>query len=141
MSFSESVFSAEFNQKTVKEDLFVKRNHEIPPRNRCGKTLEDSRRRITKAGHVALTCGSTRPHLEAAQPLWAPPVGCLAPRPTYQPPRRNVDSPPPPRLHLRHPLSWFNPRAQDWCSFLYISAPTTPLRHPQLISHLRRQKP
>ena len=43
-SFDESMFPAGFNQKTIKEDLFIKRNHGIPPRNRRGKTLEDSRR-------------------------------------------------------------------------------------------------
>jgi hypothetical protein len=32
MSFGESVFSAGFIQKTVKEDLIVKGNNEIPPR-------------------------------------------------------------------------------------------------------------
>ena len=36
MSFDESVFLAGFNQKTAKEDLFVKGNHEM--------TWEDSRR-------------------------------------------------------------------------------------------------
>ena len=68
MSFGESMFSVGLNQKTAKEDLFVKRNHGIPSRNRCGKTLEDSRRRITIAGHVSLTCGAAQTHLEAAGP-------------------------------------------------------------------------
>ena len=53
MSFSESVFSTGFNKKTAKEDLFVKRNHGIPPRNQLGKILEDSRRLSTEAGHEA----------------------------------------------------------------------------------------
>ena len=44
MSFGESMFSVGLNQKTAKEDLFVKRNYGIPPCNRCGKTLEDSKR-------------------------------------------------------------------------------------------------
>jgi hypothetical protein len=39
MSFGESMFLAEFNQKTAKEDLFIKGNHGISPRNRRGKTL------------------------------------------------------------------------------------------------------
>ena len=30
MSFAESVFLAGFNQKTTKEDVFVKGNYEIP---------------------------------------------------------------------------------------------------------------
>ena len=72
MSFGESVFSARFNQKTVKGELFVKGNHGIPPRDQCGKVLEDSRRFSTEAGLDPLTCGASRPHLEAAQPLWAP---------------------------------------------------------------------
>ena len=67
MSFGESVFSAGFNQKTVKEDLFVKGNPGIPPCKQCGKTLEDSRRRITEAGQVSLTCG-------AARPMWVLPI-------------------------------------------------------------------
>ena len=49
MSFGESVLSAGFNQKTAKEGLFIKGNHEIPPRNQHGKTLEDFRRLSTKA--------------------------------------------------------------------------------------------
>ena len=74
MSFGEYVFSVGLNQKTAKEDLFVKRNHKIPPHNQCVKSLEDSRSRITEAGHVSLTCGAARPHLEAARPLWVPSV-------------------------------------------------------------------
>ena len=77
MSFGESMFLAGLNQKTAKEDLFVKRNHGIPPRNRCGKTLEDSRRCITEAGHMSLTCGAAWPHLEASKPLWAPPISLI----------------------------------------------------------------
>jgi hypothetical protein len=69
MSFSESVFLAGFNQKTAKEDLFIKRNYGIPPRELCGKVPEDSRRLSTKARHDPLTCGTGRPHLEAARPM------------------------------------------------------------------------
>jgi hypothetical protein len=46
-SFGESVFSAWFIQKTTKGDLFVKRNHIIPQRNRRGKTLEGNPRKMT----------------------------------------------------------------------------------------------
>ena len=74
MSFRESIFLAGFNQKTTKEDVFVKGNHGIPPRNQCGKVLEDSRRLSTKGDHMSLTCGAGRPHLESARPLWAPHV-------------------------------------------------------------------
>jgi len=67
MSFGECVFPVGFIQKNIKEDLFIKINHEVPPRNRYGKTLEDSRRRITEAGQVSLTCG-------AARPMWVLPI-------------------------------------------------------------------
>ena len=74
MSFGESVFLARFNQKTVKGDLFVKGNHRIPPRDQRGKVPEDSRRLSTEAVLDPLTCGASQPHLEAARPLWAPPI-------------------------------------------------------------------
>ena len=74
MSFSESISPAGFNQKTIKGDLFVKGNHGIPPWDEYGKVPEDSRRLSTEAGLDPLTCGAGRPHLEATQPLWAPPV-------------------------------------------------------------------
>ena len=63
MSFGESVFSTGFNQKTAKEDLFVKENHGIPPRVQCGKVPEDSRRLSTEADPEGLPCGASRPHL------------------------------------------------------------------------------
>ena len=66
MSFGESVSSTGFNQKTTKEDLFVKGNYGIPPRDQRGEVLEDSRRLSTKAGLDPLTCGASWPHLEAA---------------------------------------------------------------------------
>ena len=47
-----------FNQKTAKEDLIIKGNHGILPWYQCGKTLEGSRRRITKAGLDPLPCGA-----------------------------------------------------------------------------------
>ena len=58
MSFGEFVFQAGFNQKTAKEDRIIKGNHRIPPRNRRGKTLEDSRRLSTKAGHISAVYSS-----------------------------------------------------------------------------------
>jgi hypothetical protein len=78
MSFGESMFLAGFNQKNVKEDLFVKRNHEILPHNWHGKTLEDSRRLSTKAEAKPLPGGAGWPHLEAAWPLGVPPISLLA---------------------------------------------------------------
>ena len=71
MSFGESMFSTGFNQKTIKGDIFVKGNHEIPPRDQRGKVPEDSRRLSTEAGHMSLTCG-------AAWPLVGPPVNHIA---------------------------------------------------------------
>ena len=50
MSFGESVFSAGFNQKTAKEDLFIKGNHGILPQKQRGKTLEDSPRKMAMRG-------------------------------------------------------------------------------------------
>ena len=74
MSFGESVFLVGFIQKTTKEDLFVKGNHGIPPRDQRGKVPEDSRRLSTKAGLDPLTYGAAQPHCQATRPLWAPPV-------------------------------------------------------------------
>ena len=69
----------------------------------------------------------------------APPAGHPAPQATYQPPRRYVDSPPPPRLHLRRSLSWFDPRAHDGCSGLYISAlAPLPQQIPKTLIHIFR---
>ena len=62
MSFGESMFLAGFNQKTAKEDLFVKGNHGIPPRYLRGKILEDSMSYSTEARHVTLTYGNGRSH-------------------------------------------------------------------------------
>ena len=56
------------------------------------------------------------------------PAGRSGPGPTCQPPRRNVGSPPPSRLHLRRPLSRFDPRAHVGRSSLYILALVTLLR-------------
>ena len=72
MNFGESVFSIGFIQKTIKGDLFVRGNYGIPPRNQREKTLEDSRRRITEAKPMSLTCGTGRHHLEAARPMGPP---------------------------------------------------------------------
>ena len=63
MSFGESMTSVGFNQKIVKEDLFVKGNHVNPRWYLHRKTLEDSRGQITKADPETLTCGAGQPHL------------------------------------------------------------------------------
>jgi hypothetical protein len=78
MSFCESVFPAGFNQKITNEDLFVKGNYGIPPRNQRGKVPEDSRRLSTKGDHMSLTCGAAWPHCQAAQPLVGPPISLFA---------------------------------------------------------------
>jgi len=44
MSFGEYVTVGGFNQKTAKEDPFVKGNYEILPRKQLGKDLEDKKR-------------------------------------------------------------------------------------------------
>jgi hypothetical protein len=49
MSFGESMFPAGFNQKTAKENLFIKGNYGILSRKQRWKTLEDSRRLSTEA--------------------------------------------------------------------------------------------
>ena len=72
--------------------------------------------------------------------------GCLAPllgRPApYEPtcqPHRYVGFLPPPRMHLHHCLSRFDPRAHVGPSGLYNLAPASPARHkPHLI--LRAEK-
>ena len=56
------MFPAGFNQKTAKEDLFVKGNHGISPRKQHVKIVEDSRRLTTEAGLDPLTSGATWPH-------------------------------------------------------------------------------
>ena len=69
MSFGESMILARFNQKTAKKDLFIKRNHRIPPRKQRGKTLEDSRRLSTEVEAMPLTCGAGPPYLQAGRPV------------------------------------------------------------------------
>ena len=61
MSFGESMFSAGFNQKTIKGDLFIKVNHGIPPWDQRGKVPEDSRSLSTEAGLDPLTVGPVGP--------------------------------------------------------------------------------
>jgi hypothetical protein len=83
MSFGESMFAAGFNQKTTKEDLFIKGNLGISSCNQCGKTLHRSKARVPdmwgwRASHVR------RP---------------VSRGPTYQPPCY-VGFPLPPRMHL-----------------------------------------
>ena len=62
-SIGESVFLAEFNQKTAKADLIIKGKYGVPLWYLHGKTLEGSRSHITKAEGHPLTCGAARPPL------------------------------------------------------------------------------
>ena len=107
MSFGESVFSAGFIQKNVKVDLHVRFNRAYPQRNGHQKTLEDLR------GLCALA-------------ETGPPVGHQVPWALMSTPPLNVGSPPPPRLHMCHPISQFDPRAHVGCFGLYILAPASP---------------
>ena len=109
MSFGESIFSAGFIQKTVKVDLYVRFNRAYPQRNGHQKTLEDSKGLHTEAERQRLPGG-------AGPTPWAH----MSALPS------NVGSPPPPRLHLSHPLSRFDLRAHVGRSGLYISAPAPP---------------
>jgi hypothetical protein len=90
MSFGESMFSTGFNQKIVKEDLFVNGNRVNPRRYLRGKTLENSRRQIIEVGHMTMTCEAGRPHCQAGRP-----VG-----PHLVAPPHYVGSPPPQGSHL-----------------------------------------
>jgi hypothetical protein len=72
MSFSEFMTARRFNQKTVKEDLFVKANHVHPRRNRPRKTLEQSRRQHTATRNETLQGRAGRPHLQADRPMGPP---------------------------------------------------------------------
>ena len=69
MSFDKSMFPVGFNQKSPKEDLFVKGNHVILQDKQHGKTLEDYRRYSTKAGLEPLIGGAGRPHYQAGWPM------------------------------------------------------------------------
>jgi hypothetical protein len=69
MSFGESMFSAGFNQKTVKEDLVVKANHTFLRQYLLGKTLENTRRLSTEEYHKGLPSGASWPYLQAGQPM------------------------------------------------------------------------
>ena len=131
MSFGESVFSRGFIQKTVKVDLHVRFNHAYPQWKWPQKVPEDSRGLYTEAGAEGLPGGAGRPTYRPS-----------APRPTYQPLCQNVGSPPSPRLHLRHPLSWFDPRAHVGPFGLYKDAQTNSLEpswNPNSYSRLQDQ--
>ena len=77
MSFGEFVFSVGFIQKTSMEDLIVEPNYRISSWYLRGKTLEGSRRPITKAGLDPLPCGASQLVGGAARSLWAPPVSLI----------------------------------------------------------------
>ena len=60
-SIGESVFLAEFNQKTAKADLIIKGKYGVLPWYLHGKTLEGSRSHVTEAEGHPLTGGTHRP--------------------------------------------------------------------------------
>ena len=74
MSFGESVFSAGFNQKTVRVGLHVRFNCAYPPRNGHYKVLEDTRGHHVEVERQRLPGRAGQPHPQAARPL-GPPVG------------------------------------------------------------------
>ena len=62
-SFGKYLYVGGFNQKTAKEDPFVKGNYEILPRKQLGKDLEDTIRQYTEAGPERLPGRASRTHL------------------------------------------------------------------------------
>jgi hypothetical protein len=77
------MFSAGFNQKTTKGDLFIKRNYGILPWKLCEKVPEDCRRLLTKGDHIYLTYGATRSLVSPIVSLFATSVlhrllGCIS---------------------------------------------------------------
>ena len=63
MSFGESMFVGGFNQKTINVDPIVRLNHNYPRQKQLQKTLEDSKRQITKVEGRWLLGGAGLPHL------------------------------------------------------------------------------
>ena len=63
MSFSESIFSTGFIQKTIKVDLHVRFNRAYPKQNRHQKTLEDSGGLRAEVERQRLQGGAGQPHL------------------------------------------------------------------------------
>jgi hypothetical protein len=72
MSFGEFMFSAGFTQKTIKEDLNIKRYHGIILWRIHRKVPEDTRGLHTEAKFESLPGGAAQPHPYAA---WSPVVG------------------------------------------------------------------
>jgi hypothetical protein len=113
-SFGDFMNPGEFNQKTIKVDLFVKVNHVYPRRNCIEKTLEHSRRQPTTTETERLPCGAGRRHLQAGWPMG--PIG----QPLLA-------------MSVSHGVKdqiyavaqgRFDPTVQIWRCPLYIAAPT-----------------
>jgi hypothetical protein len=100
MSFGESVISAGLFQKTVKGDLFVKRNQGIVLQHIHGKVLEDTRGHHAEAGLRGRQVGSDGPTPMPPGTPWCP-----------SPPSSGMFLHRLLRLHPHHSLSWFDPRA------------------------------
>jgi hypothetical protein len=62
------MFLAGFTQKTAKENLNIKRDHEIISWLLCRNVLEDTRGHHAEAGHETLPGGAGQPHSQAARP-------------------------------------------------------------------------
>jgi hypothetical protein len=70
-NIGESVISAGYIQKTIKEDLHVRVNYANLPRNRRGKVLDDTKRYHTAMDPKKLSGRASQPHHDATRP----PVG------------------------------------------------------------------
>jgi hypothetical protein len=114
MSFGESVFPAGFNQKTAKDDLFVKGNRVIPQHNHCGKTLEDSRRLSTEVEPKPLRGRAGRSHMQVERSM-GPAVSLRVAMSVLHSLKDHIYA-----IHL----SRFDPRVQDASRPLYIPACT-----------------
>jgi hypothetical protein len=62
------MFFLGFTEKPAKEDLNIKRVHEIISWLLCKNVLEDTRGDHAEAGHETLPGGANRPHPQAAWP-------------------------------------------------------------------------
>jgi hypothetical protein len=115
MSFGESVISAGLFQKTIKGDLFIKRNQGFIPRHIHGKVLEDTRGHHAKAGPKRPQVGLAGPTPMLAGTPWCP-----------WPPSSRMFLHHLLGLHPRHSLSQFDPRAHVGPSGPYKETPSPP---------------
>jgi hypothetical protein len=75
MSFGKFMFLAGFTQKTIKEDLNIKRDRGIISWLLRRNILEDTRGHHAEAGHETLLGGAIRPHPRPPRlPRWEMPT-------------------------------------------------------------------